>query len=558
MTSAESTQKTNLNITPDDLAYYCPPLPENHLNHQQPAALPAYEPTVYYISDSVSESLRWIGIALKRYNRESGPSLFYQNGLLVWVGRDEKGRFTLYPLNRNRLSIILTRYTWLNFVTRDPCPLTKDLLDTVISAPPCLLPGVPVLNGICTGALLTADGRLVSAKGYDTETGIYLTTTYEIPVVPEIPGDTDIIDAVKTIDELFDEFLFETECDRQNAILLTCTAVFRPTLKGPVPIGIIDKNASGAGGTLLSQLIGALAHGVIPPVYSATSRKDEIEKIIRMITKQNPFIAIIDNIQSGMDWTPAALLSATSGTGEVVSRNMGTFDSFTAEANTLYIVNGVNIEIRADVTRRMFRIRLVTQKAGQEGYSRTKTELLTEAVRRQPKIIRAFAVLYQNWKNAGYPAPPKCRGNLSEYPDWDHLVRGLLSHAGYTRMLENLDELQTSDNDENIEGAAFITILKKKFPDGEFTPGRVKNLLEKEAELRKGGCPSQDELLDLAPEEIVRLSLQSALTTTKVGYWLRKYVDAKYAGCDLFLKRDERTPEGRKYRLVLIESQMTL
>ncbi|HJJ53204.1 MAG TPA: hypothetical protein O0X66_01720, partial [Methanocorpusculum sp.] len=248
----------------------------------------------------------------------------------------------------------------------------------------------------------------------------------------------------------------------------------------------------------------------------------------------------------------------TSGTGEVISRNMGSFDSFTAEGKTLYIVNGINVQVRADVTRRMFRIRLVTKKAGQKSYSRTKIELLGEAEASHPNIIWAFSVLYQSWKNAGYPAPPKCSGDISEYPECDLLVRGILFHEGFTRMLENQGELQTGENDADIEGAALITMLKMKFPDGVFTPGRVKAVLEKEAELRKNGCPYQDELLDHAPEDIIRLSLQNALTTTKVGYWLKKYVDAKYAGCDLFLKRDERTFEGRKYILVPIESQMTL
>jgi hypothetical protein len=58
--------------------------------------------------------------------------------------------------------------------------------------------------------------------------------------------------------------------------------------------------------------------------------------------------------------------------------------------------------------------------------------------------------------------------------------------------------------------------------------------------------------------DIVRLALQNALTTTKVGYWLRKFTDAKYSGCDVFIKRGERTDGGRPYHLVPVESQMTL
>ncbi len=545
--------------TPDDLAYYCSTTSSAPREQILPARSSTInEPTVYYIAESSRENLRWVNIALKRYNRIHGSTIFYQNSRLVWTARDETGSYRLYLLDRNRLRIILSDFTWLNAKTRDPCRLGNDHLDTILAAPPALLPDVPVLKGLYNGVLLTFEGRIVSVKGYDAETGLYLTTSYEVPPVPEIIGPIEIAQAQKIIDSLLDEFPFETACDRHNAVLLLGTAVFRPTLTGPVPIGIIDKNASGAGGTLLSQLIGALAYGVVPPVYSATRRKEEFEKIIRTITKVNPFLAIIDNLETGMEWTPAALLSATSGTGEVISREMGSFDSFTAGASTLYIVNGINVEIRADVTRRMFRIRLVTKKAGMAGYSRTKTQLLTEGVHLHPKIIWAFAVLQQNWMNAGCPAPPKCSGDISEYPEWDIQVRGILSHAGYTHMLENQGFLQTGDNEADMEGAALIVMLQKTFPEGVFTPGRVRAVLEKEAECRKNGCPSRDELLDHAPEDIIRLSLQNALTTTKIGYWLRKYVDAKYTGCDVFLKRGERTEGGRPYHLVPVECQKTL
>ena len=546
-------------ITENDLAYYCPSAPSLTEKTVLPSdSRTSYEPTVYYIAESFRETLRWINIAIKRYNRLHDSTVFYQNGRLVWIARDETGSYQIYPLDRNRLRIILTDFTWLNAQTREPCRLGNDLLETIIAAPPALIPDVPVLKGLYSGVLLTAGGRIISAKGYDSKTGLYLTTSYDVPIIPEHPGQDDVTLALNIIDTLFEEFLFETDCDRHNTILLLGTAIFRPQLSGPVPIGIIDKNTSGAGGTLLSQLTGALAYGVIPPVYSATKRKDEFEKIVRSINKTNPFVAIIDNLENGMDWTPAALLSATSGTGEVISRNMGTFDSFTSGASTLYIVNGINVEIRADVTRRMFRIRLVTKKAGQTGYSRTKTQLLTEGVNLHPKIIWAFAVLYQKWKNAGFPAPPKCSGDISEYPEWDYRVRGMLYHAGYTRMLENQGIMQTRDNEADIEGAGLVLMLKNKFPEGFFTPGRVRAVLEKEAELRKNGCPAREELLDYAPEDIVRLALQNALTTTKVGYWLRKFTDAKYSGCDVFIKRGERTDGGRPYHLVPVESQMTL
>lgn len=52
------------NITSNDLAYYCPPASPTTLDPARPAdRRPIYEPTVYFIAESVSESLRWINIA---------------------------------------------------------------------------------------------------------------------------------------------------------------------------------------------------------------------------------------------------------------------------------------------------------------------------------------------------------------------------------------------------------------------------------------------------------------------------------------------------------------
>lgn len=461
-------------------------------------------------------------------------SIYFKDGKLVEVSANENGDYTINPLTVPKLRRILeSKGPWKEMETLKSVRISNDDLKLILETPPDKLDAVPPLKGLRNGAYIIK-GQICSKKGYDADSRYYLTREVEIEDVPNNPSAEEVNRAKEIIADCLADFCYEKDVDRENTILALSTLIFRDELTGPVPVWIVDKNNSGAGGTLLTQVVGTLAMGKTPSLHSFARSKDELEKSARTAIKSGDKFVIFDNIPAGSDWVSETLLSATSGTGEVTFREMKTHNDVTVNAKMFFAANGINISIKADIVRRMFRTRLCSRHAAENGgFSRTKTELLHDAAALHPKILWSFAVLFQSWRCEGYPMPDKKSGNLDEYPNWYQLCVGLLSHAGYAHILENQYELQTGDDEENEKKAGFLQKLYqwKKFEP--FSPLEMIHRLEAE----HASCSVAEGLLNFADDSLIRAVRENRVKTEHIGLWLRRYLGADAAGCPYTLEK---------------------
>ncbi|HJK78277.1 MAG TPA: hypothetical protein O0Y06_02745 [Methanocorpusculum sp.] len=519
-------------------------------------------PAVFFVHEKITDSVQQVHLALVRLNAVSpqGPVIFRQDGRLVRVIRTEDDGYAVVPLDRNRLRLALSEAgTWRRFLKEDITEPDNGLLDAAVAAPPDRYRKIPVLAGLYSGVLLRPDGTVACTAGFDAATGFFLTKTYAVPPVPEHPTEEDVRFVRELFADIFDEFLFATDTDFANAVAGLMTAVLRPTLSGPVPIWAIDKNTPRAGGTLLAQVTGALAYGEPPLLYAASRRRDEMEKVVRMALREQGRFVLLDNVAPGADWTPEVLLSATSGSGRVLSRNMGTFSSFVSKAPAFFVVNGVHLDIRADVTGRMFLVRLSAPKAWQEmRFRRTKTELLDLAAAMHPQAVWGAAVLLRFWQQAGEPEFRLASGNLSEFPEWLRVVGGTLAYAGWTEVLANQGEMQTQENAADTEGAELMTALHAVFGEERFSAKALLKVLVTEGAARKRG-EGVDGLLNYADEGMIRAAVAGTLSSVKVGMWLKGFVGTRFAGAEWYVERSEnRVGNVWQYVLRPVENQAAL
>ena len=519
-------------------------------------------PAVFFVHEKITDSVQQVHLALARLNAVSpqGPVIFRQDSRLVRVIRTEDDGYAVVVLDRNRLRLALSEAgTWKRFLKEEIAEPDNALLDAAVSAPPERYRNIPVLAGLYAGALLRPDGTVACTRGFDAATGFFLTETYALPPVPERPTTEDVTFVRELFADVFDEFLFAAPADRANAVAALMTAILRPTLAGPVPIWAIDKNTPRAGGTLLALVTGALAYGELPLVHAASRRRDEMEKIIRMTARENLRFVVLDNVAPGTDWTPEVLLSATSGSGRVLSRNMGTFSSFASKTPAFFVVNGVHLEIRADVTGRMFLVRLSAPKAWQEMlFRRSKTELLELAAAMHPQAVWGAAVLLRFWQQAGEPAFRLSSGNLSEFPEWLRVVGGVLAHAGWTEVLANQGAMQAEENAADTEGAELVTALYAVFGTERFSAKALLKVLVAEGAARKGG-EGFDGLLNYADEGMIRAAVAGTLSSVKVGMWLKGFVGTRFAGAAWYVERSAvRVGNVWQYGLVPVDRQATL
>jgi hypothetical protein len=162
---------------------------------------------------------------------------------------------------------------------------------------------LPPLAGICTAPLLSADGSVRTAEGYDSASRMWCESVPDLTgLIPDRPTKSDAAAALGLIRETFKTFCFaDAETmedtasgmavvdlskppgrDESSFLVALSTAVCRPSLH--LAPGVLLRAASmsgaGAGKGLLARCICIIAFGCEPHAVTAGATADELEKRI--------------------------------------------------------------------------------------------------------------------------------------------------------------------------------------------------------------------------------------------------------------------------------------
>jgi len=273
-------------------------------------------------------------------------------------------------------------------------------------------------------------------------------------------------------------------------------------------------------------------------------------------------IGLIDNVLEGCSWVTVALLQQSTGTGRTILREFGKKNLREYYPETFFAVNGINIEISADVTGRIILTSIVPLKSWQQlHYERTEQQLRDLAKEKHPEVVRAFAVFHRYWEQQGKPPARILEGNFDAYKRWCNEVMSILNCVGYTRILENLPDIQTEENSAEELHLNMINSLYDHWGlDVQWTADDLTIELLAEGKLRKQGNnvytgPAvNDKILSTMPEEIIKKAIDGSLSPDSVGrVALSKIVRRKVANSTVFLDH-----KRRKYFFRKIEIQTTL
>lgn len=539
-----------LNSHPNITLTYDPHEPEGELCPVSPV------PITRELPANTAAAVKSAGSALRYYNTANRSFVGIYGGRLCEI---MDGVIT--PLDRGRVRILLTalsRWHKPGDESKTEIALPFDLLESVLKASSRELDRLPEIKGVHVGAMLMPNGGTLSGEGYDKTTGWFFLKKTDVPPVPEIPTESDLILAREYIDSVYHEFLFKERVDYENNLAAVFSAMLRPSLAGPFPIHAVRKNNPRTGGSFLQRVNEIAAFGCDRQVYPALSRPEEMEKLHKTIVKESPLYAVIDNVPPGGNFVSDFLLTATSGNGTTSFRDLGSLNQVERVVTTQFCVNGNHLKISADVCGRVIVTNIMAPKPWQElRFSRKKDELIAYTKEMHPKLVWAFAVFLKNWIAKGRPAPPPCPGNLSEYPEWYSIIAGSLYAAGFSKVLSNMDEVQTAENEAETEGCELLSRLFAKFGSEMFSPAGLKTVLVQEGEMRKDHQVSSQTILDYAPEHLVKAAVAGTLTDVMTGKWISQIADQKFAGYDRYLTK-VRTNTGIRYQLILVENQTDL
>jgi hypothetical protein len=472
--------------------------------------------------------------ALRAWN--DPPSMFIRSGDLVRIDPDEHGRPVIRPVLDNHLRWALGEAADFAAVETDhrgpidrptipPMPVARNILSSAH-----LSSWFPPLLGIIGSPAICLDGRLVTAPGYDSATGLYYSPGpgLDLPSIPGDPTPDQVAEATALVCDAVADFPFVIEksgvgASRANAVAALMTPIVRPMIAGRVPMMLLDKPQMGTGASLLAELIVTVATGSSAAMTQAPTARDEWGKLLLSELSAGRAVIVFDNL-TGVLSSPEL---ATAITQPVYNgRVLGRTQTLRVENRPCWIATGINIALGGDLPRRCVWVRMDPKDARPWLRDRSAfrhPDLLAWAGRERGRIIAAVLTIARAWIRDGRRVPDGTP-RLAVFEDWCEVLGGMLSVMRVDGFLGNLDQQYEEADIEGPQWGAFLERWHERFGEKPVTVAELIDELERNASVlyvdqTVRGC---------APDEVLEAIAVRGRGNHKLGQLLRYRKDTRF------------------------------
>ncbi|MCU1391091.1 MAG: hypothetical protein JWL72_4429 [Ilumatobacteraceae bacterium] len=329
-------------------------------------------------------------------------------------------------------------------------------------------PNLRRLAGVTHTPMLRRDGTVLSAEGYDEDSGwLYLPDAGMMPV-PDLPTTQEVQSARALIDQMLEEFPFVTEHDRANYLALLFTPLLRVVVPPPYPLGLIHAHQPGSGKSYLARILRTLHGGALRPLPGT---EEEFRKqITSILTTTTAPVVLFDNVHKLQSAALDALLTSETWS----DRRLGRTGDAVATNDRLWLATGNNVTIGGDLLRRLLWINIDPKRPNPELRTDFAIPNLPGWVRqRRGELLAALLTVLRAWVLAEQPRGPVVRSD--DYADWTRATQGILMVGGWLGTVGDVETVQKDSNDEETEWATFLAAVWDKF-GGE--PWTVRQMLD--------------------------------------------------------------------------------
>lgn len=408
------------------------------------------------------------------------PYLYVRGGSIVHIAADENERCRIIGASEKFLAGCLTRHA--DFLA---CRLNKqgDLVSTAKDPPGPAIQDIlsrsneywelPPLLTITECPLLRADGSIALTPGYDPVLhSVYIPSpTLRIPNISEDPDSDEIQAAVALVREAIGQFPFLDSKMEANFFGTLLTPILRELIDGNVPVALIDAPQQGTGKGLLAEVLSVVHTGSNASMKPPPKDDEEWRKNLTSVLQAGHAISIFDNLCTAL-WSPSLALAVTASVWE--DRILGQTQIVRLPQRTIFVVTGNNIQLRGDLTRRCYWVRLDAKSAQPWRGRKFKHSPLISWVRKhRGELLAALLTMARGWYAAG--CPKSDTPILGSFERWCEVIGGVLAHSGIEGFLQNLDQMYEDADPSHAQWSLFLTQLRLLFPDG--APFTVRDLL---------------------------------------------------------------------------------
>ena len=347
-----------------------------------------------------------------------------------------------------------------------PCDPPERVLRTLLGASRYVY--LPNLRGIARQPYYRpGQGSLVTTAGYDATSGIYGWFDEDAVKLGPLTREGAQF-ALAKLDELLEEFDFETPIDRAATLAAIITATVRSYL--PVaPAFLTTAPESGVGKSYLNSVIVPFAGGE-PARASFPLTADEATKSVLALLMSSPSCIEYDDMVC--NFKPHAILNRALTSDKITDRILSVSKTATVFTKTFIIGSGINITPERDMNRRVITIRLASRPDNR--ISKAFTGRPAEVVReRRMEMISHVLTIIESWKAAGRPKSD-IRSIASYNGEWSEICRHPLVWLGQPDPAQALfDQVE-----DDVDGEMLGVLLQEWYAAFGSTPVTVRKVVE--------------------------------------------------------------------------------
>lgn len=444
---------------------------------QAVAATPVERPMIIANEDRL---LVWKGITKCLQDRWDGERLFDFGGVIC-----ERRETTMRPLNRAGLDSLTTETC--NIVNRkfnqrtqkESFPSTAAearILDMILSRPE----EFSKLEKLSQVPFVRPDGTICATEGYDAATHTFLELD---PVlrgidIPESPTKEQVLWAKDLLlTELLGDFPLHTDSDKANALATLLTPFVRDLV--PVsPLAVIDAKEAGSGKNLLADIISVLFTGRSIQTLPYSTDDAEQRKVITSAFRDGHSVLLFDEAHQieGANFA-RALTSHT-----YQDRILGSSVIAEFPNNRTWISLGNQVQIKGDMARRVYRVRLEYEGARPESRPADlfrHPDLRQWAMDNRAQLVKACLILVRAWYALDRPVA-KLPFRMGSFEKWQEILAGILWVAGVDGFLANVPQWRSESDFERQHLVSHLQWLHQQYMGNTFTAAQATETLRRD------------------------------------------------------------------------------
>jgi len=306
---------------------------------------------------------------------------------------------------------------------------------------------VSTLTGIIEAPTLRSDGSILSTKGYDESTGLFLDPGREgFGEIRDKPTREDAEAAMALILDVLRDFPFVADSDRSAAVSAILSGLIRKSLK-TVPLHAFRAPKMRSGKTLLADCASLFATGRPCSVLSQSSSPEEERKRLLAILIAGDPVTCYDNIDRPFG---GAAISQALTQETITDRLLGASKTVTAPTNTLFLATGNNLVFEGDITSRVVPCDIDPEQERPEerSFERNLYEYIPD---HRGRLVTAGLTVLRAFHVAG--RPDQGLPGWGGFEEWSNWVRGAIVWLGLAdpaagrSKIEEVDPVRTGLRD---------------------------------------------------------------------------------------------------------------